>query len=144
MAALTPQQLNKLFVLLHRSLLQYVGECWPWTAEDGRQTETLSTIKGLIAKQKQNETLLGEPLIASGWVLDFGGYPTMYTDLHYVSLSFLLKQIVISENQIVAAFDAAAKADPESPLLQQIADSEREILKSIQSIVTAPTMIVHA
>lgn len=144
MAAIQPQELNKLFVLLHRSLLQYVGECWPWTAEDGRQTEILATIKGLIATQKKNEAALAKPLTESGWVLDFGGYPTLYTDLHYVSLTYLLKQLVISQSQITAAFDGAAQEYPDSPLLKRIADSERETLKAIQSASAAPVATARA
>lgn len=144
MAAIQPQELNKLFVLLHRSLLQYVGECWPWTAEDGRQTEILATIKSLIANQKQHEAALAKPLTESGWVLDFGGYPTLYTDLHYVSLTYLLKQLVISQSQIIAAFDAAAQAYSDSPLLKRVADSEREALKTIQSLSTTPVVTANA
>lgn len=144
MAAIQPQELNKLFILLHRSLLQYVGECWPWTAEDGKQTEILATIKGLIAAQKQHEAALAQPLTESGWVLDFGGYPTLYTDLHYVSLTYLLKQIVVSQSQIVAAFDAAAQAYPDSPLLKRIADSERGTLKTVQSLSATPAATAKA
>ncbi len=144
MAALTPQQVNQLFVLLHRSLLQYVGECWPWTAEVGRDVQTAATVKQLIAKQQHDESLLSEPLTASGWPLDFGGYPTAYTDLQYLSLNYLLKQVVKSQTEIVAALDAAAKSDPESPLLQQVADNEREILKTVQALVAAKVITAKA
>jgi hypothetical protein len=144
MAAISPQQLNKLFVLLHRSLLQYVGECWPWTSELGRDNETLATAKQLVGRQKKNESSLSEALNDVGWPIDFGGYPTAFTDLQYLSLSYLLKQVGVSQTAIVAAFDAAARSYPDSPLLQQIADSEREILKTVQSLVATKAVTARA
>lgn len=137
MAEMTPQHLNKLFVLLHRSLLQYVGECWPWAADSGRDVETLAAVKGLVAKQKHDESLLSAPLSESGWPIDFGGYPTAFTDLQYLSLNYLLKQVVKCQTEIVAALDTAAKSAADSPLIQQVADSERDILKTAQSLVAA-------
>lgn len=144
MAAISPEHLNKLFVLLHRSLLQYVGECWPWTAEDAHATHTLAAIRDVNTAQKQDEALLAEPLHDIGWIIDFGGYPTLYTDLHYVSLNYLLKQIVISQQKIVSELDAATQAYSGTELLKQVADTERNILKTVQSLVAGLAVTAKA
>jgi len=36
-----------------------------------------------------------ELLDQRGWTVDFGGYPTDYTDLHFVSLEFLLSRSLL-------------------------------------------------
>ena len=58
MATIDPGHLNRLFVLLHRSLLQYLGECSPWTAEDSHQSDTLAALRDIVTRQEQDETLL--------------------------------------------------------------------------------------
>ncbi len=144
MAAIDSQHLNSLFVLLHRSLLQYLGECSPWTAEDSHQAETLAAIRGIVTKQELDETLLADTLTSAGWVIDCGGYSTSFTDLHYVSLKYLLKQVVISQTDIVKAFEAAAQKYPDSPLLQTVANNEREILKTARDLVAPQPAVVAA
>ena len=143
MAAIESERLNSLFVLLHRSLLQYVGECWPWTAEDGQQAEKMAAFRAVVEAQEKDETLLADALNASGWVINCGGYPTIYTDLHYVSLAYLLKQIIISQTAIVKAFEAASQSAPDCPLLATVTAGEREILKTVQALA-APQPLATA
>lgn len=142
MPAIDPAQLNPLFVQLHRSLLQYVGECWPWTAEDGQQAETLAALRSVVAAQKRDETLLADALNAAGWVVNCGGYPTIYTDLQYLSLKYLLKQIIISQTGIVKALEGAAQTYTDSPLLETVAAGEREVLKAVQALAAPQPLAV--
>ncbi|MES2789274.1 MAG: hypothetical protein V4719_06605 [Planctomycetota bacterium] len=143
MAAIESEQLNSLFVLLHRSLLQYLGECSPWTAEDSRQEATLATLQSIVARQKQDEALVADALLESGWVIDLGGYSTQFTDLHYVSLKYLLKQVIVSQVGIVNAFEAAFKAYPDTLLLETVANNERQILNDVRTLA-APQPAVLA
>lgn len=143
MAAIESEQLNSLFVLLHRSLLQYLGECSPWTAEDSRQEATLATLQSIVARQKQDEALVADALLESGWVIDLGGYSTQFTDLHYVSLKYLLKQVIVSQTGIVNAFEAAFKAYPDTLLLETVANNERQILNDVRTLA-APQPAVLA
>ncbi|MDB5339533.1 MAG: hypothetical protein JWN70_5152 [Planctomycetaceae bacterium] len=144
MAAIDSVQLNSLFVLLHRSLLQYLGECSPWTAEDSHQGETLAAIRDIVTRQKQDETLLADTLLESGWVIDCGGYSTSFTDLHYVSLKYLLKQVIISQTNIVKAFEAAAQKYPDTTLLQTVVNNEREILNTARVLAAPQPPVVAA
>ena len=144
MAAIDAPRLNSLFVLLHRSLLQYLGECSPWTAEDSRQEETLAAIRDIVTKQKQDETLLADTLLESGWVIDCGGYSTSFTDLHYVSLKYLLKQVIISQTDIVKAFESAVQTYADTPLLQTVTNNERDILNAARVLAAPPSPVVVA
>jgi hypothetical protein len=142
MAEIDPQQLNYLFLRLHRSLLQYVGECWPWSddvSEDDKRARDVLTHS--LAAQRKNANLLAAALEESGWIISFGGYATAFTDLQYLSLKYLLTQVALSQIEIVKLFEKAASVFPDSPLLKQIADSERAILQSIQDL-SAPRLAV--
>ena len=144
MATIDPEHLNRLFVLLHRSLLQYLGECSPWTAEDSRQSDTLAALRDIVTRQEQDETLLADVLTDSGWVIDCGGYSTSFTDLHYVSLKYLLKQVVLSQTDIVKEFEAASQKYSDMPLLQTVANNEREILNSARALAALQAPAVAA
>lgn len=144
MAEIDPGRLNPLFVLLHRSLLQYVGECSPWTAEDSHQAETLAALRSVVAAQKRDETLLADALNAAGWIINCGGYPTIYTDLQYLSLKYLLKQIVISQTAIVKALEDAAQSHPDSAVLATVAAGERDVLKTVKALAAPQPLAVAA
>ncbi|MDB5392214.1 MAG: hypothetical protein JWM11_7860 [Planctomycetaceae bacterium] len=135
MAEIDPQQLNSLFVRLHRSLLQYVGECWPWSDEVSEEDKhARHVLTQSLASQRRSADQLANALEQIGWVISFGGYPTAFTDLQYLSLKYLLKQVVISQMEIVKSFDKATSVYPDSPLLKHIADSERSILQAVQNL----------
>ena len=86
-------QLNFLLINLGRSLLQYVEECWPWS---GNETHG-NPLDALVIAQKETIARLTDLLIQRRWNIDFGSYPTEYSDLHFVALDYLLLQLI--ENQ---------------------------------------------
>jgi hypothetical protein len=142
MSEIDPQQINSLFLRLHRSLLQYLGECWPWSDDlsesDLRAREVLTHS---LATQRKNADRLAHELDKANYIITFGSYPTSFTDLQYLSLTYLLKQVVISQIEILKLLDKAAAVYPDSPLLKHIADSERAILQDIQTL-SAPKLAV--
>jgi hypothetical protein len=91
--------LNQLLIDLGRSLLQYVGECWPWT--DPETTAEQQKINELVQLQKHQIAQLTRLLTEADWPVHRGAYPTEYTDLHYVALSYLLHQLVINERALM-------------------------------------------
>lgn len=96
--------LNDLLINVGRSLLQYVGECWPWN--DANTQDERQTIERLVQEQKAQVARLAEFLQEAEWPIDFGSYPTEYTDLHYVALDYLLDQLI--QNQLALVEDAKA------------------------------------
>ena len=101
--------LNHLVGRVYRSLLQYSVECWPWTT----LTETVGSaapeqqaLEQMAARQKSFVARLVELLTDRGENVDFGGFPDN-SELHYVSLDFLLGKLVADEQQLVAELEAA-------------------------------------
>jgi hypothetical protein len=129
-------RLNDLLIDLGRSLLQYVGESWPWTSAD--EAAEQARIDALVAEQQQSLRSLTELLAARGHRIDPGSYPTEYTSLHYVALDYLLSQLVEDQQELAdECGDVAAEAadDPQAaPLLVQIAQQAADHLQRLRQI----------
>jgi hypothetical protein len=122
------RELNRLLVDLGRSLLQYVGECWPWT--DPAEEDVHETIDRLVSRQKREIGRLGVLLSHRERLVDFGTYPTEYTGLHYLSLDHLLGEVIAGENDLVGELERAVEDysdDPEAAeLLKSFLQVERD------------------
>lgn len=129
-------RLNDLLIDLGRSLLQYVGESWPWTGYD--EAEEQAAIDALVAEQKVSVQALTELLSERGHFIEPGTYPTEYTSLHYVALDYLLSQLVDDQRELVeecAAISGEGQDDPHAgPLLAQISDQAAAHLKTLAEL----------
>ena len=129
-------QLNDLLIQIGRSLLQYVGECWPWASS--HDSETRSTLEQLAAEQQESVAALAELLTACGQYIDFGTYPTSYTSLHYVDVQYLLSQLVKNQEEIVRECDSVSGAVGSDPtagsLVKEVAVAERRHLDELRKL----------
>jgi len=97
--------INSLLVDIHRSLLQYSAEAWPWTAEaDEAVREQLLT---LAKQQEQSVENMVNFLRSRKHLVDFGVYPQDYTSLHFVSLDYFLGRLKSSQEGLVQEIEAA-------------------------------------
>lgn len=131
-------ELNRLLISLGKGLLQYVGECWPWT--DLSAVTERQVIESLVAAQAENVASLVEFLQRRRHPIQFGAYPTEFTDLHYVALDFLLTQMIDDQKVQVEMVERAAKGCARDPgaakLLEHIRTSEREILARLERLAS--------
>lgn len=129
------QELNRLLIDLGRSLLQYVGECWPWTSAT---SSAQGALEKLVRKQQAGVGKLFDLLNRRGHVVDFGAFPTEYTDLHYCALSFLLGQLIADAKGLVdeiAALQVRCSGDAEATaILGDLASSQAAILSELKSL----------
>jgi hypothetical protein len=132
-------KLNDLLVDLGRSLLQYADESWPWakTAEAAAER----TVRAAAAEQRDHVAQLADLLADRNWTIDFGGYPTDYTDLHFLSLDFFLPRLADAQAALVSELDDAVHGcidDPEAvALLQEVLDGERQIAEQLKTLTAA-------
>ena len=97
--------LNDVLIALNRSLLQYVGDAWPWTETSAEAARF--KLAALVARQRTQSERLTELLIDRRWSIDFGTYPTEYTDLHYVALDYLFALLVDNERGLINDIERA-------------------------------------
>jgi hypothetical protein len=132
---------NDLVIQMGRSLLQYVGESWPWTGAD--ESGEKEVIDRLVAEQRRSVGRMVEMLARRGHIIDYGAYPTAYTSLHFVALDYLLDRLYEEQKGIAAETDrladyALAQVDPEATkILAEVRDEAARHLQELEKLVKA-------
>jgi len=112
--------LNRLVVRIYRGLLQYSVDCWPWT--DSEESAEKRAVERMAQAQRREVGRLVDTLTGRGLVVDFGNYPDD-SDLHYVSLDYLLGKLIADEEAIVAELLAAqSEASRDTDASRLVAD----------------------
>ena len=127
-------ELNLLLINLGRSLLQYVEACSPWSADKTQ----CNSLDALVMTQKDNVARFADLLNQRRWNIDFGSFPTEYSDLHFVALDYLLLQLVVNQEALIADIEQTQKKiagdAPALELLSEILSSERDILTKLKEL----------
>lgn len=100
------QTLNNAFISLRCSLFQYVGENSPWMASVDEEAAH-ARLQELIAAQHRQIVKLAELISEKYNFFDQGTYPTEYTDLQYLSFSYLLDKIIADQQTVSTELEAA-------------------------------------
>jgi transcriptional regulatory protein LevR len=80
--------LNGVLIQMARSFLQYVSESSPWVANNAATDE--SQVIVLAARQRQDVTEIAALLEQREHFIDFGTFPTEYTDQQFLSLQSVM------------------------------------------------------
>ena len=128
--------LNDVLIALHRSLLAYMSEAWPYT--DDHSAAMQDVVSKEAASQAETVEGLTELLKERGFPVSFSTYPD-FSNLNYLSLDFLLKRIVKNQEGVVAACRSAAISLVDHPedqeLVREIEASEEDRLQHLKSLV---------
>ena len=124
--------LNALLNRLSHSMLQYMGEVWPWTAaaDASRQSSFMS----LVDKQRHASERLAGFLIERNSVLELQNYPFDGSMFHYCTLDFVMPRLIEDESRLLSDLKAASHAvgaDKDAARLidQLIAEEEQTLAK---------------
>jgi Arc/MetJ-type ribon-helix-helix transcriptional regulator len=137
--------LNRLLVRIYRGVLQYAVECWPWSAAadaNGIEPPEQRAIEKMAARQQQLIARLVELLSKRRAAVDFGAYPD-YSELHYVSLDYLIGKIIADEERLVAELEAAQTGLQNDPaaahVVAEILAAEKEHLAQLRGLAAKAT-----
>lgn len=128
--------LNRVLIQLSRSFLQYVSESSPWVRYDapGLATE----IESLAARQRGDVAQIVDLLNEREYFVDFGTFPTEYTDQQFLGLDVLIGRLGRSQAKIsgfIAASLELLRDDSEaSELLNSVLQGEQQIEASLTSV----------
>lgn len=130
--------LNNTLIQMSCSFLQYVSESWPWVRLEASAIE--EQVRVLAARQRQDVGELVNLLSAREYHIDFGSFPTEYTDQQFLGLSVLIGRLKHSQKLIcdrisAAVVSLATAGDSEaSEILRSVGHHEAEILKALGEI----------
>ena len=129
--------LNRVLRDLSSCFVQYVGECWPWTAIGSDGDKLQAVIRQCVARQLQSIERIAEHLAARQSRVEYGRFSTEFTDLHYVSLQFLVKQLVAAQMRLVESLDRTVtmlpSGDAAREILEAVRRNEHENLSALQA-----------
>ncbi len=130
--------LNNTLIQMACSFLQYVAESWPWVNVDSGSIET--QVRVLAARQRQDVGEIVSLLTAREFYIDFGSFPTEYTDQQFLSLQVLIgrlkhSQTLICQRIASAVVSLKTAGDTEAAeLLAAVEVHERDILKALGEV----------
>ena len=130
------EQLTSILQSLAHGLLQYLGESWLWTAQDS--TADRATLENLVADQQDCIALLGDLIISRNLIVDFGKYPTVYTDLHYLALDFVLAELLKDQTELAGKIEQTIPTywgnEKIVAVLQRILGTQKEIVSELKTL----------
>ena len=122
-----------------RSLLQYVGEAFPWTSPEAR--DGLAQLQKLVAEERQATDEVSRFLFRHHLMPPYlGSYPSDFTTINFVSLAHLLPLLSDAERRSVADLerDMSNLGDPEARgLVQKVLDMKRQHQKALDALAGA-------
>jgi bacterioferritin (cytochrome b1) len=132
--------LNQLLAIEHRSFPMYLTDASPWTHEgDERATEAL---KNIVLDQRASAQQIVEAILQLGGRFELGEYPMEYTDTHFLSLDFLLKELLRYQRRDIAAIEriigALSGHHQARELAEETLGSERAHLEALEGLVSQP------
>ena len=116
----TAAALNRLLTTLYRSLPMYLTDATPWThTGDERIVETLGHI---VADQKAACARIAKYLQDEQVPVELGDYPMSFTDLHDLSLDYLVSRLIRACQQDIAIIEDCACQVSGSPAAQRLVE----------------------
>ena len=130
--------LNGVLIQMSRSFLQYVAECSLWVAANDASDEAQVLV--LAARQRQDVAELAGLLDAREHSIDFGSFPTEYTDQQFLALKSVIRSLNRSHESVCTSVRTTAvllrtAGDSEAAdLLTTIESRERDLLRAMREI----------
>lgn len=125
---------NGVLIDIHRSLLQYSAECWPWV--DDKTEPRYELLRRLVGEQRKDVARLCGWLNERDWAVNFGMYPREFSGRNYISLETLWTMIIRDQESLVSRLERIVdnlKSDDESRgLLSDVLASERRVLEQLR------------
>lgn len=137
--ARTRDQLLEIVGRASRSLLQFVGEAFPWTTAE--KSQAVDRLQRLVAEEAQATNALARFLQRQHVVVPtLPPYPMAFTSLPFVSLDYLLPHLIAYQRKAVADLERDVRelgdADARAAV-QTVLELKRRHLKQLEELAGA-------
>src|SRR5581483_12036338 len=106
--------LNQLLAIEYRSLPMYLADADPWQHPGDEKAAAI--LRHIIIDQKALASRIAEAIMERGGTIDSGEFPMEYTDTHFLSLDFMLREMVRYQRADIARIERlAARIDHDRP-----------------------------
>ncbi len=137
----TLSQLNRLLTIEYRSLPMYLHDADPWTRSADEAAQ--QALKHIIADQLKLSQRIAAYIQDLGEAPTPDEFPMELTDLHFLSLEYLLGELLRYQRQAIADLEdcvAALAHDHDARrLAEEALGMERAHLESLEQVASQPT-----
>lgn len=132
--------LNRIYVVLSRSLPMYLVDAVPWTHRGSERTE--ETLSAICEDREQMIERIGALILDEDGTVAAGEFPMSFTGLHDLSIDYLLSMVVTEQKKIIAEIESCADELRLSPTLQAVAQEALGLakgqLESLEELASEP------
>lgn len=134
------EELNRLLEIEYRSFPTYLADASPWTSQ--HDDKAVEALKNIVADQRVISQRIGELILDLGGRIEPGEYPLQFTDTHFLSLDYLLKELQYYQRQDIADIErivARLVGEREAKeLAEEALGAERAHLEAIEALLSQP------
>lgn len=129
--------LNSVLIDTARSFLQYMSEASPWVGEQALSIGEQVSV--LAARQRQDVSDIVSLLTSREFPIDFGAYPTEYTDQQFLSLESLFHNLRASQDLVCSSISSGLQAigtddEAATALLSAIDVRQKEVAHALKEL----------
>lgn len=129
--------LNRLLAIEYRSLPMYLADAAPWTHRGDEKS--VAALESMVADQKAMAQRLAELVLDLEGLVDPGEFPMEYTDTHFLSLDYLLTEIIKDQRHTIAEIERViprlSQHRAARELAEEVLGSERAHLEALEAQV---------
>ncbi|MCA9189602.1 MAG: hypothetical protein R3E01_34320 [Pirellulaceae bacterium] len=134
--------LNDLLVIENRSLPMYLASARPWSGPEGAAAQ--AELSKIAVDQRRIVDILGGLIVSRGGMVDMGEFPMEFTDLHDLSVSFVLPQIIRRQRSDIVNIQRIAEQLSSDVACRSIAEealgSAKGHLELLEELASARTV----
>jgi hypothetical protein len=129
--------LNRLLVIIYRSLPMYLADAVPWMHPGDEKAKHV--LNHIVTDYRMYSGRIVDSLLARRERCTFGEYPMTFTDTHDLSLDYLVNELVDYQRQDIAAIEkcvADLNADGNGrALAEEVLGNARGHLESLKELL---------
>jgi hypothetical protein len=125
--------LNRLLQIHYRSLPMYLSSARPWVPRG--HEKAAETLELIAQDQKRMIDKISTALLDAGADIELGEFPMTYTDLHDLSVDYVLGELVEAHRHDVAAIEQCVVELGGDPLAQEALGAAKGHLESLDDAV---------
>ncbi len=133
--------LNRMLSIHNASLVSYIKYAEPWVAYG--QEESMALVKDAIEDQERSVKMLGERILELGGIVQPGAYPLTFTSFHDVSLDYLLKVLLVTQQDDIDVLQQCVNSlevdTRDRAIAEEILGNAQAHLETFQEIVSGET-----
>ncbi len=128
--------LNQLLQLHYRSLPMYLRHAEPWAREGS--DERIAAVRDILADHERIASICADWIQRRGGLIELGEFSMEFTDLHDLSLDFLLRELIVYQRQLIeeikSLLPALSTDPPVHSLAQEALGAARGHLQNLEEI----------